>query len=747
MRIKAGEIAERLANNTEQVASMLLPNGKRDGSYWAAGDVSGGSGKSLKVYLTGQRAGRWADYAGDDGGDLLDLWAATKFNGNISEAMKDAADWLGIRPDNLREPKREHSKPVKRFTALKPEHRQWLNSRGLADESIDAFGLGSSNEFIAFPSYLDGELVRVKYRTPDKKFNQEKDCIQCLFGWQAIPDKARSVAIVEGECFPPEVEVLTEQGWIQFKDYRGGKVAQWDAGEISMVYPIARVQRPYEGDLIRYQNNGFASITTPDHNMISISWGGKTRKHKAIDGAKSKTDLLPRCGTLEGEGIPLTNEQIKLCIAVSADAAIDHRKMIVSNSYYGRDAKESRYAKFGFKKERKSERLRSILDSLGFEYSDTLIANGYTSICLSIPDWVIGRKFPWHWITQATPEQRELILSELVHWDGNSVPNRNQHEYTSKHKYNADWVQALAHTAGRCSTIIPRSNEFGKWFKVSILHGKQTSSWQTMKGKFERIPYSGDVYCVQVPAGAIMVRQEGAVSVSGNCDAIAMHQYGMPTLSVPNGGGRKQSHWIEVEYDNLSRFDTIYLALDGDEEGEAATAEILDRFGTDRCRLIKLPHKDANDCLKAGITKDQMRECFKRAICIDPEELRRPHDFYEDLKNEFYGEPDHEVGFGLPFEAIRREFRCRGGEVIVLAGRNGEGKSQFAGHMILEAMRDHYRVCVGSFEMKPPRYLKRLARQSGGVELPTENYLREIDNGGMTNYGYSILSEQPSANG
>lgn len=389
---------------------MLLPAGKRDGSYWVAGDAYGSSGKSLRVYLTGSKAGRWADYAGDDHGDLLDLWAVSRCNGSIPEAMRDAADWLGIRPDPIREPKREYAKPKPQLSSLSDAHRAWLLSRGITDETMQAFGLKSKAEFIAFPSTLDGEVVRVKYRTKDKRFSQEKDCVHCLFGWQAIDPKARSVALVEGEL-----------------------------------------------------------------------------------------------------------------------------------------------------------------------------------------------------------------------------------------------------------------------------------------------------------------------------DAMALHQYGMPTLSVPDGGGRKQGHWIETEYERLSRFDTIFLVLDDDEAGHAARDEIVERLGEERCRLVQLPAKDANDCLMAKVTKDVMRSCFRQAQSLDPEELKRPSDFYAQLRNEFFGQPDRDVGFGPPFPSVREQLRFRPGELIILAGHNGSGKSQFAGHLMLEAMSEDFRVCVASMEMKAPRYLKRLARQSGGTDAPTEQYLAAID--------------------
>ncbi len=78
----SGEIARRLAMRAEEVCRRYLPNGKRVGGYWIAGDVRGAKGRSLFVRLTGPSsgkgaAGRWCDGATGEHGDLLDLIAAS----------------------------------------------------------------------------------------------------------------------------------------------------------------------------------------------------------------------------------------------------------------------------------------------------------------------------------------------------------------------------------------------------------------------------------------------------------------------------------------------------------------------------------------------------------------------------------------------------------------------------------------------------------------------------------------------
>ncbi|UXN57761.1 toprim domain-containing protein [Phyllobacterium zundukense] len=71
--LTASELSDRLAQNAEAVCRHYLSAGRRAGKYWIVGDVANNKGRSLYVHLTGPRAGRWADAATAQFGDLLDL--------------------------------------------------------------------------------------------------------------------------------------------------------------------------------------------------------------------------------------------------------------------------------------------------------------------------------------------------------------------------------------------------------------------------------------------------------------------------------------------------------------------------------------------------------------------------------------------------------------------------------------------------------------------------------------------------
>lgn len=91
-----GAVNRAARARAEDVCRRLLPGGARRGNYWAAGDLSGAAGKSLRVRLHGENAGCWIDNAtGEKGGDFVSLAAAVA---RISqdEAARHLARMVGV---------------------------------------------------------------------------------------------------------------------------------------------------------------------------------------------------------------------------------------------------------------------------------------------------------------------------------------------------------------------------------------------------------------------------------------------------------------------------------------------------------------------------------------------------------------------------------------------------------------------------------------------------------------------------
>ena len=72
--MNAANVATALAERAEAVCRRYLPNGRRQGRYWVAGDLDGARGRSLYVRLAPPGVpGKWTDAATGEHGDLLDI--------------------------------------------------------------------------------------------------------------------------------------------------------------------------------------------------------------------------------------------------------------------------------------------------------------------------------------------------------------------------------------------------------------------------------------------------------------------------------------------------------------------------------------------------------------------------------------------------------------------------------------------------------------------------------------------------
>jgi twinkle protein len=260
--ITASEIASRLADRAESVCRWLLPNGKLRSGEWCVGSTGGEAGDSCKVRVSGERAGIWADFAGDAKGDLLDLIRETR-NCSIGEAIKHAKGFLGIvDPENV-VPAKKYRKPVK----TPPRAiRSDLNGipaddavaylereRRIAPGICQRFGVYGAGRDIVFPSMSpDGELVTVKYigldRTPEgkKKIRQEEGCAPSLFGWQAMPPDSRYCIITEGQI---DCMTWASFGWNALSVPNGtGDTEKWIEYEWPNLERFDQIYLSFDGD-------------------------------------------------------------------------------------------------------------------------------------------------------------------------------------------------------------------------------------------------------------------------------------------------------------------------------------------------------------------------------------------------------------------------------------------------------------------------------------------------------------------
>ena len=454
-----------------------------------------------------------------------------------------------------------------------PQAVGYLQGRGIGRDTATQFRLGFVREpldgFERFVGWISipyvcaaGHVVGIKFRSlsdDGQRYDIPGGQRTRLFNPAALLATGDIVCVTEGEfdCYSGDTEVLTPSGWVRLDAYSGQAVVEYrEGGGLAFVQPSAYLMQSDRTrlHLSTAKRGGVDLIVTPGHRMVSTERDGTGLRIHRADEPPSVRLHVPRVGFLDGPGVAFSDDELRLLLAMSADASFDVRK-----------TDGAQYVRFGFRKERKVRRLLEILDAIGIERSVTALGSGCTSICFRAPNYLWAVKdLPFKWVAQMTSAQRELVLSEMVEWDGNYVKTRNQTEYSTNRVHNAEWMQAIAHTSGRVATLIPRSNPHGYWWKVSILHGKRSTSWQSIKTEeYER----GDVYCLTVPSGMLLVRHAQQIAVSGNC--MILSQIGLQSVGVPGTNTWKSHHWRMLE-----GFRRVVLFRDNDEAGTILESEL-----------------------------------------------------------------------------------------------------------------------------------------------------------------------------
>jgi uracil-DNA glycosylase family 4 len=317
-------------------------------------------------------------------------------------------------------------------------------------------------------------------------------------------------------CFPEEVELLTDQGWVSVKDVveqRGTPVTQLNTGpkrslrvaqfntktkEVSFATPTGYVKS--RDRLVRVKTKQFIDILcTPDHRCFVENLSGVPREVPAECYPKGKF-VQPQAGSYAGGTVHLADWQVVLIAAFQADAHVMTGGQI----------------DWGFTKQRKAARLRAALDAAGVQYRYSVGAKGRLRVYVPKQpaiDWLREWRHFGPQLLDLDAESFRKLEEEVYYWDGNHATRSS---YSSSIKSNADWVQILGILSGRRCKL-----------RLYQGHGERKDNWQVdatdvghsrvSNRTVEQLDKEVDVYCVSMPEDTCIIRYNGRVAFIYNC--------------------------------------------------------------------------------------------------------------------------------------------------------------------------------------------------------------------------------------
>ena len=177
------------------------------------------------------------------------------------------------------------------------------------------------------------------------------------------------------------------------------------------------------------------------------------------------------------------------------------------------------------------------------------------------------------------------------------------------------------------------------------------------------------------------------IITEGEMDALSFIVAGYNNvISVPNGAQKNLTYldeFIETHFENKTR---IYIASDTDAKGLELRAELVRRFGEEKCRIVTYGEgcKDANELLMS-----QGAEALRRAIAEAQEVPLEGIFTAADVKDELLVlfENGLQQGAVLHMGELDRLLSVEVGRLMMVTGIPGDGKSEFLDEMAIRLWR------------------------------------------------------------
>ncbi len=314
-----------------------------------------------------------------------------------------------------------------------------------------------------------------------------------------------------------DTEFLTPTGWKRIDQYENtDKIAQWipddfDSvkGKLEFVLPKDYIVTDADYFIHFRNKNSLSMMVSPNHRVPYYDYRGvlqvKTAQELAASPSKATipTAFVPR----NMPGLGMSENMIRLAVAIHADGHFP-------------DKCTNGFCLFNFRKKRKIERAKILLDSLGIEYEEKVYDGRPTEVILKFYSPYVGKRYDGKW-WGATREELEIIISEINFWDGAYLSP--DWRFFTVNKSCADFIQYAAHAVGGRASICKVINKKDNWkdhYIVNIARvGSMKASVMVRSDNCTReiIPAKGlKQYCFSTESSFFLARHADRVFITGN---------------------------------------------------------------------------------------------------------------------------------------------------------------------------------------------------------------------------------------
>jgi serine protein kinase len=358
-------------------------------------------------------------------------------------------------------------------------------------------------------------------------------------------------------CLSGDTEVLTPTGWKRFDTLLNGETilqyskdnneASWTTSEL-LKYPAKTLTHVFGQQIDQVLSDEHRVLYRHDYtNELEVKPFSVIKDiHSTLK--TGFRGFVPSTFDLNNDGLNLTDDEIRLIVAIQADSHVQDGRVDFS-------------LKHGYK----IDRLTALLESVGIPYVRAARVGskeGFTRI-----------KFKWEHATKsfnnfytANSAQLRVFSSESMRWDGDTIRGR----YNTTVLDNAKFIQFAFNASGVRSTIReylqPGLGISGKnHSKVYTVYGVENNEPSYRETEFVEVPASdGFKYCVSVPSTFFVARRGAHIFITGNSSKSSIAERlkelfesqpfyslkGSPTHDDPLAlfHSRADKEWLSAEY-------------------------------------------------------------------------------------------------------------------------------------------------------------------------------------------------------
>tara|TARA_R110000851_G_scaffold129753_12_gene263080 strand:- start:940 stop:2601 length:1662 start_codon:yes stop_codon:yes gene_type:complete len=206
----------------------------------------------------------------------------------------------------------------------------------------------------------------------------------------------------------------------------------------------------------------------------------------------------------------------------------------------------------------------------------------------------------------------------------------------------------------------------------------------------------------------------------GEVDALSIYQmFGekWPVVSVRHGAASAHKD-CQQQLEYLSSFDQVIVCFDNDDAGRKASLKVAKLFKPNKCKIVSLEYKDANEYLCAGQTQSFVRKWWD-ATPYTPAGIINLADLGESLYTDDYCE-----SVAYPWVGLNDKlYGMRTGELVTFTSGTGMGKSSIMRELVHHIM-NNTKDNIGLLSLEES--IRNTALNIMSVEANARLYIKEV---------------------